>query len=490
MAGLLQITSKVIKAVGAAFTATFVPGSNTGVVTVPTYRDHLVDLFNSRQSSDSRALIKELLKHDPDVSAAANAYLTLANTDPVIVARALDGSIDREATKTVYEIITLISRRWDYTLGFQLRPDLSAVCESMRSMLLMRGCLAVEAIVDKAGLPSEVRLVDPASLEWVEKTPGLYKPQQIVQGQNKPVPLDIPSFFVTFFRRDPTSIYSFSPFVSSINTIAARQQVINDLYRIMRITGFPRMELIVLEEVLLKNVPPSIKMDNEKTKDWMRERLQEVAANFANIRADQAFAHFDSVQAKILGDRKVGAELDITAVIETLNSQNQAALKTMATVIGRGNSGVNTASVEARIAAMNADELNDPVAEALANVLSFFMHLQGTQGYVEVKFRRVEMRPELELEPQLTMRAARLQQDLSLGIINDDEYHLAVYGRIRPDDAEELMGTGFMAPAAATVDTGSISPNSDPLGRSLAPEGGKSAKSKTVKKSGSSASKK
>jgi hypothetical protein len=166
-----------------------------------------------------------------------------------------------------------------------------------------------------------------------------------------------------------------------------------------------------------------------------------------------------------------------------LNSQNQAGLKTMSTVIGRGESGINTASVEARIAAMNADELNEPVAEVLSNVLSFCMHQQGFQGFVHVDFAKAELRPDTELEPQRTLKSARLRQDLSDGLITDEEYHLWMYNRLPPSRREaKLSGTDFMTPVPA----GDMpSPNSDPLGKSVSGDKGKAqktAKSNAVKK--------
>ena len=51
----------------------------------------------------------------------------------------------------------------------------------------------------------------------------------------------------------------------------------------------------------------------------------------------------------------------------------------MATVIGRGASCVNTGSVEARPASMNANKLNGPVAAILANVFSFIIHRTATR---------------------------------------------------------------------------------------------------------------
>lgn len=482
--GLLNIIAptKTARAGGVAATGTYDPNSTTGVVTMPLYRDHLIDIFTTRQADDSRDLIKKLMIQDPDMSAAASAFLTLANTKPIFIARALDGSIDRENTKQIYNVLRLLTTQLDYTQGFQMKPSLAQLCENMRYMILLRGMITAEIVYDKNLAPSELRMIDPASIQWIEKNPGLYKPEQIVKGQSKNTSLDIPTFFASYYRRDPTQIYAYSPFVSAINTIAARQQIINDLYRIMRITGFPRIDVKVVEEVIMKSAPPLVKNDEVKMKEYLKDRIGEVAQVFNNLRPDQAAIHLDSVEISILNEKNPGLGIDITSVIETLNAQNQAALKTMATIIGRGTSGVNTASVEARIAAMNADELNEPLADILQDMLSFILQTAGQQVFVEVYFRKCELRPEMELEPQLLIKAGRLQTELSLGLISDDEYHLEMRGVVKPDDAEELSGTGFMQPVEVGVDAEKTSPNGGPIGRGMTSKGSKAAKSKTVKK--------
>lgn len=475
----LILPKKSNKKGGVANTGTFDPTADGGVITEPLYRDHLTDIFNSRTSENSQELIKRLMVHDPDMAAATNAYLTTANTEPVFYVYDLNGEISRDGLKLLEGIIMNLTSRFDYTLGFQLRPNMKGICEQIRYMVLMRGGTGAELVLNDNLIPSEIRMVDLASITWVEKKPGQYKPTQVVN--DKEINLDIPSFFVSHLRRDPTTIYSYSFFVSAINTIAARQQVINDLYRIMKITGFPRIEIKVLEEVLRKNIPASIANNIEEQKKWIRDRLTEVAGSFSNLRPDQVYVHTDSVETKMMNDNKPGAALNIDSVIATLNAQNQAGLRVMATVIGRGESGANTGTTEARIFSMNAEELNEPVSEILSGILSLAMHLQGFQGWVKVQFRKVDLRPELELEPQLTMKSSRLKQDLSLGIITDDHYHLEMYGRIRPDSAPELSGTNFMPSTNVQVEADAVSPNSDPMGRSLAPSGSKSAKSNNVK---------
>jgi hypothetical protein len=348
-------------------------------------------------------------------------------------------------------------------------------------MLLLRGAIGVELIVDKQLTPDSLRQVDMATIKWYEKQSGQYKPVQLVPGSSDEVSLDFPTFFVAFYRRDPTAIYANSAFVAAINTIAARQQVINDLYRIMQITGYPRMEITIMEEVLIKNAPANVKADQNALKSWVNTRMGELSASFANIRADQAVTHTDAVELGMLNDKKPGASIDISAVVDTLNAQNQAALKVMSTVIGRGENGANTGSVEARIAAMFADELNEPLSDLLARVLTFLLNQNGFQGYAEVRFRKAELRPETELEPQLTLKAARLRQDLSDGIITDEEYTLEMYGRLPNDGAPPLSGTGFMTPVPAG-DTGAAdvsTTNGGPLSKSLAPTGSKTASKMT-----------
>jgi len=485
---LKVITPRRAKAGGIAQTNTYSADRTGQVLTAPTYNEHRTDIFASRQAEDSKKLLQSLFVHDPDVSAAVNAFLTVADTQPIFKVLDADGAIDRQGMQSLNQIISVMTSRYDYSKGFEIKPTFRQLCEEMRYMVLLRGGLAEELVFDKNQAPVEIRHVDMATLEWYEVEPNKFIPQQRAPASNEEISLDIPTFFVSFFRRDPTKIHTYSPFVSSINTVAARQQVINDLYRIMQSTGFPRIDVKVLEEVLMKNAPADVQADPKKKAEYVRSQLTNIQSQVANLRADQPFIHTDSVEMRIFNEKNPANGLDISSVIQALNAMNQAGLRSMATILGRGESGVNTASVEARIFSMNAEAINQPIAEVLSKMLTMALRVvDKTESRVEVNFRPVELRPLTELEPQFTMRAARLKEDLSLGIISDDEYHLEMYGRIRPDSAPELSGTGFMNQSSIGVDENKVTPNSDPMGRSLSPEGSKSANGSDVtKKDGNS----
>ncbi|BAQ50300.1 hypothetical protein [Methylobacterium aquaticum] len=483
-----NITSKLLaivpfkkkpKAGGTSNTATFNPQQTDQVLTVPQYREHQDDIFQSRLADDSRTIIRTMMQQDPDMSGTVNGYLTLADTQMIVYAETIEGEVDEEKSRELQQLVTKLSFQTDYTMGFQLKQGFYQQCQDLRYMLLMRGAIGAELIFDKAGTPDYLRNVDVASLRWTEKKPGEYKPGQIVAGQSDPVPIDTPAFMVAFYRRDPTAIYTYSPFVSAINTIAARQQVINDLYRIMRATGYPRIEIKVLEEILLKNMPASLKQPGQEQarQDWINARFAEIQTAFDNIAVDQSLVHSDAVEISMLNDKAPGTALNITPIIDVLNAQNQAALKTMSTILGRGSSGVNTGSVEARLAALYADQLNEPLADLLSRMFSFILHQSGFAGFARVEFDPAELRPWTELEPQLTLRSQRLRQDLSDGLITDVEYHLQVYKRLPPPGAPKLSGTGFLTPVEPAAAGGDgkakpedVSPKTDSVGRAASPD--------------------
>ena len=468
---------------GTSITNTYNPQQLDQTLSAQDYRAHLKDLFTDRIANDSRTLLKDLFKYDSDISATVHAYLTIANTKPNFAVYNPEGELDREGLKTLNQLLVGLTHARDYSQGFQLRYSLAEISEQFRYMLLLRGGIGAELVFDKFLLPTEIRHVDLATVSWYEKAAGKYKPEQETENSSDPISLDITNFFAKFYRQNPTEIYSESPFVSSINTIAARQQVINDLYRIMQKTGYPRMEIKVVEEVLRKNAPEDIKNQPNKLNQWMNDRLTDIANGVADLRPDAAYVHFDAVEASIINEGGPGKSLDAKSIIDVLDSQNQAALKTMATIIGKGDKGVNTASVEARVFSLSADSINVPIAALYSEMFTLTLRLLGFDGYVECWFSPAELRPELELEPQKIMRQSRTLEELSLGLITDDEYHMTVHSRPRPDSAPELSGTNFQQVNQASVDAEGISPNSDPLGRSVASEGStKKARSNEVKK--------
>lgn len=478
MAGFLDGLGAVILPKGKAqrggkgFTPTFNPRSAT--MTAPVYRDHLNDLFNTRQASDSRSLMAVMANMDPDVSAAINAFLSIAGSvDPIVYAYNEEDEIDPEGITMGQKLLALLTTTNDYSIGYSAKPTVDSLCTDHRYLTLLRGGSACELVFDKAYVPTELRLVDPATLEWEQRQNGVYSPIQRPANSNDPIDLNIPTFFTASFHQSPLDLYTYSTFVSAINTIASRTQVINELYRIMKIVGYPRVDIKVMEDMLANAAPPALRNNPQSMRTFVEGELGRIRGTISALGSGDAFVHTSAIEASIINDKNPASGIQIDNVIEVLNAQNQAALKVMPSVVGKGNNG-QVASTEARLFALNADALNRTVAGLLSKALTLGVRMAGYAGRVEVYFPPVELRPQLELEPQKTMRSSRLKTDLSLGIIKDIEYTMEMYGRPPLPGAPELSGTGFLdaADQEVTMDTEDVSSNTDSLGRGLSGEGG------------------
>ena len=470
---------------GTSFTPTYRPSAPRLVI--PSYQNHLNDLYDTRGITDSKRLLNDLLRHDPDVSSAVHSYLTVCSAAPMMI-EAYDpaGELSPDGIVMGRQLVELLTTETDYTIGANTKPALSQMNDELRYMVLLRGGIGAELIFDKKQQPSSFRLVDTSTLIWDETLPGRYAPTQRPVGTGNFINLDIPTFFLARHFQNPTDMFNYSTFVSSINTIAARNLVINELYRVMQLTGFPRLDIEVNEDTLLKHAPPSLKNEPDQQRSYVKARLAELQGAFDGLRSDQAFVHTDAVIAKIMNEKNPAVGLNVDSIIKTLDGQNQAALKVMPAVVGKGENS-QTSAVESRLFAMSADALNRTLANLWSQALTLGVRLNGFQGKIVVRFAPVELRPELELEPQKVMRASRLKDDLSLGIISDSEYSMQVHGRPPLASAPVLSGTNFlqsMQDSAAIVDASSISPNADPLGRSLVPSGSKSVKSNGIQSGG------
>lgn len=481
------ILPKGFKNGGAAFTPGYNPQQPDQVIAAPDTDQHLRDLLQERIQEADGDLIKILAIYDPDVSAAFGAYMTLSNTTMRYVARTAEGEIDSAANLQIARLLTSLTNPIDYSLGFTMPRSLRTRNSDLRYMLMLRGSIAIEMVLDQKFGLTDVRNIDTASLEWYEKKPGFVTPVQKSDSDEKD--LNIPTFFYASHRKDPTTPYSKSMFISVINTVYARLQIINDLYDIMQMTGYPRVTIKVMEDTIVKNMTPEDKADPRRRSTFVNSIIRDVTSKFSNINPTQPLVHTDSLELGVLSTKQGGgsqSQIDIRPVIEVLNAQNQSALKSVATVLGRGASGVNTASVEAQIFSMQAGEINEPLADVWSQLLTFALRLSGSQSFVEVYFDKPEMRPPNELEPAQIQKQARLLKDLSLGLISDEEYHLQMYNRPKPDGAPELSGTGFYEKTAdsegntATTNTPQKD-QPDSRQRAQSRPSDKNAKSNTVK---------
>ena len=474
------LPKKKNKAGGLAFTDSYKPGQ-ANTLALPEYQQYLSDIQDDRLSDDEYDLIDKLFINDPDCSAALNAYLTLSDTPYQMLVYNQEGELDKDGIKLAESIMNSLFSINDYSLGYQMKPSFREFKDEQGWMLLSRGTIGAELVYDKAMRPSSIRVVDMAYVKFTERKNGEYKPIQKTKNGNEEIDLDIPTFFTTKYRQSPTTPYAHSFFAAAINTIASRAKIINDLYRIMNYTGYPRIEVKVMEEVLMKNCPKAYQDDESKKASWVNEQLTNITNRFVTLQPTSPIVHTDSAEVSIINEKMAGASLQVSEIIDMLNAQNQAGLKVVATVLGRGEAGVNTASTETIIFSKSADAFNRPMEDIMSRILTLALRIAGFEGYCEFKFEPVELRPALELENQKTMLQSRLLQQLNYGLITDDEFHLRVNGELAADGVPELSGTRFLDESTNETDTTDPEADRSSLNRELAGENKNASKSNGVR---------
>jgi hypothetical protein len=77
---------------------------------------------------------------------------------------------------------------------------------------------------------------------------------------------------------------------------------------------------------------------------------------------------------------------------------------------------------------------------------------------VEFKLSDINLRPEIELEAFMNQRQARIMEQLSLGLISDEQASITLTGQLPSGDFTPLSGTRFYEPT--TVATTAVNPYS------------------------------
>ena len=86
-------------------------------------------------------------------------------------------------------------------------------------------------------------------------------------------------------------------------------------------------------------------------------------------------------------------------------------------------------------------KLNDMYSRALTLAVRLF----GFDVYVQFKYAEIDLRPASELEAFKSMKQSRVLEQLSLGLITDEEASIILTGGLPPAGAPLLSGTFFRA---------------------------------------------
>lgn len=392
-------------------------------------------------------LLEMLTDVSPDISRALWDFLRMCNPGWEAIAIDLKGKQIGGPAQEALDAFLLQLKA--------LYGSLDVVIGRLYIGAFLRGGFFGELVLDRTGKrPIDFATPDPraARFRWKEDRDrgGFW---QLGQWQNGTW-IDIPDPTVRYIPIDPPpgSPYGRPLAMPALFTAIFLVGLLHDLRRVVAQQGYPRLDIEVSIDEILKAMPEDLEEDPQAFKEFVEDTLAAVTEVYASLQPDDAYVHTSGIKV----NRPVGA-VDasslgaVDGLIRALERMTIRALKTMPLLMG-SNEGVTETSANRQweVYAAGVKALQH-LAESLLEYL-FGLALQAQGIPAAVKFRFAELRAsELMRDAQVQqLRTQNAWLAWLYGWISHDEAALEAVGH-KADLEEPRYLPSNLVPNAATM---------------------------------------
>ena len=268
--------------------------------------------------------------------------------------------------------------------------------------------------------------------------------------------------------------------ISSLKRLHHYDEFIEDMRRVIRQNGAPRLLVKLDYEKVRASAPAEVQTDPAKLQEYMNSVQSQLEDAIRGLSPEDSLVFFDLAEVDSVDTE--GEKKDYKDMLDALSGLTASAVKSNPSILGlRLGGSQNTASTESMLFTHMAGVLQIPVEQVLSRALTLAVRLYGVDCYIKVEFNPIDLRPKNELEGHKAIRQRRAMELLSTGRITDDEaQHMMGLGSL-PESAPQLSGTFFYDNKGDIVSDGT---RDDQNGRQIAPdkpesEGGKDNERRT-----------
>lgn len=404
------------------------------------------DISTYRTANDTRTVVRDLAATNPDLSATLNSYLRVGiPEDYTVVARDMDGAINVEATKLAQEMLRRITFLGDVTLGYNPVTDLQSLSESLAKELVQYGAMAVELALDKQRMPLYISPVSVTKIQFKEEEGGVY-PIQVIGGEE--ISLDVPTFFYLSVDQDLLTAYSSSLLEPAIQAVLADTAFLNDLRKSMQRVIQPRLVATIIEEKVKQSAPIEIQNDADQMGILYQNLIDQLTTTLSGLNPEDAIVSMDGVEFSMLkSEGGTGNIADTLAIVQKLiESKLAAGAKSNPAVLGRDTNG-SAATTSTMLFIKNANIVRTKLNTIYSRLMTQGVRLLGHDVFVEFRYADIDLRPVQELEAYRAMKQSRILEQLSLGLISDEEASIQLTGNLPREGHTPLAGTMFKSTA-------------------------------------------
>jgi len=364
---------------------------------------HTIDLTQYATLSADK-LLDVLIDSNPDVSQALYSFLRMCNSGHSIKVTGLDGKKDDTGQSIMDNWIKKLNFQQN-NYGFKEDRSINSLINKMHMSFFVKGAASLEIALTQVLEPSFIAPINPTSIYFKEKDDELIPYQNQPTGDRKKgkwegnyKEINTPSFFYQPFDARLDDVYGVCPILPALQIIFFQMQILQDLQLVVHKAGMPRVDVELLEEILIKNAPPAIRNDAKKLTAWLNARKSAIETEYTNIKPDDAAIHFDSVKLKYLEAQKGVGSFDARALIEVVDAQVIASLKSLSTLMGRKTGRTETyASAEVLLYIKGVEAIQQISGQLMSRALTFCLNMFGHQGYVAFEYLPIELRSKTEI---------------------------------------------------------------------------------------------
>lgn len=400
------------------------------------------DVTDYRYARSADELLELLSKFDPDVSTGIWNFLRLANSGLKITAFNDKLVPDQKLQLLLDGILARFSGMNNFKDWSLYRP-IETVASTIIKYTLLRGGCGLELVLNKNRTAQKFVIVDPIKVQFKHPAVGQFVPFQ-KKADGSEVKLDIPTFFWQLLDPDADTPYETPPFLPVIQAVLFNISVMQDLERVVKRVAYPRISVKIVEETLRKFAPIDAQTDETAMATWLRAQKEQIGQALQTLKPEDAAVFFDSLDINVL-EMKGNATVDFRPLKEVIDQRIISGMKSLPTILGRQfGSSQTIGGVESLLYSKSIISLQEVAVHMLSRSLTLALRLEGGLGFVQVKYNPVSLRPENELEAFKGLEQARVLEQLSLGMITDEQAALTLTGNPHlPAGYTMLSGTGF-----------------------------------------------
>lgn len=426
-----------------------------------------------RNSLDATQTLRDLYETDGLVSTAITSMVRIASSGIALSAFTTGSNeFSREGLMVAESVISSLDTLWDYSKGYSDKLSLNALSETLLLEAALTGGVAIEGVMGTDRFLDRIVPFDYSTVIWKSDGKGSRKPYQkrsaSSQGKTGDIPLDLPTIWIAECAKPTDRIYSVSYMVSSLKRLFHYDEFIEDMRRVIRQNGAPRLLVKLDTQKVLQSAPAGVKNDPDKLKKHFDGVLNAVEQRVKNLSPEDSLVYYDTTEVDSVAS--AGEKKDYKDMLDALSGLAASAMKSNPSILGlRLGGSQNTSSTESMLFTHIAKMLQGPVEQVLSRALTLAVRLYGVDAYVKVRYKPIDLRPEMELEGHKAIQQRRVMELLSTGRITDDEAQQMLGLGSLPDTAPRLSGSFFLdmsQPVDATIP--GLRDNTN--GRQLAPD--------------------